>query len=81
MRLKLSGEPVVVAERIGGFSVSETGTILYSEVGEGRRLVWMNRQGMQTGTAWAPDQFNELSLSPDGTKVAGKRSRAVGVGS
>jgi len=25
---------------------------------------------MQTGTAWAPDQFNELSLSPDGTKVA-----------
>jgi len=68
--LKLSGEPVVVAERIGGFSASDTGTILYSEVGEGRRLVWMNRQGMQIGTAWAPDQFNELSLSPDGSKVA-----------
>jgi Tol biopolymer transport system component len=68
--VKLSGEPVVVAERVGGFSASETGTIVYTDAGEGRRLVWMNRQGVQTGTAWAPDEFNELSLSPDATKVA-----------
>jgi Tol biopolymer transport system component len=68
--LKLSGEPVVVAERVGGFSASETGTIVYGDSGEGRRLVWMNRQGVQTGTAWAPEQFNELSLAPDGSKVA-----------
>ena len=73
--LKLAGEPVVVAERVGGFSASETGTIVYSDAGEGRRLVWMNREGVQTGTAWAPDEFNELSLSPDGSKVAVVRMR------
>ena len=75
--LKLSGEPTVIAERVGGFSASETGTIVYRDAGEGRRLVWMNRQGEQTGTAWAPDQFNELSLSPDGSKVAVVRETGV----
>ena len=72
--LKLAGEPVVVADRVGGFSASATGTIAYRETGEGRRLVWMNRQGVQTGTVWAPAEFNELSLSPDGSKVAVVRS-------
>jgi len=72
--LKLSGEPAVVAERIDGFSASATGTVVYANAGEGRRLVWMNRQGVQTGTAWAPGEFNELSLSPDGAKVAVVRS-------
>jgi Tol biopolymer transport system component len=68
--LGLVGEPMVLGERVGDFAASETGTIVYVEAGEGRRLVWMNRQGVQTGTAWAPDEFNELSLSPDGSKVA-----------
>jgi hypothetical protein len=68
--LSLTGDPMVVAERVAGFSASATGTIAYRDPGEGRRLVWMDRRGVQTGTAWAPDEFNELSLSPDGSKVA-----------
>jgi Tol biopolymer transport system component len=69
-RLQVSGEPAVIADKVSGFSVSNGGTIVYSEAGEGRRLVWVNRQGAPTGTAWAGEQFNELSLSPDGSKVA-----------
>jgi Tol biopolymer transport system component len=72
--LKLVGEPVVVADRVDGFSASPTGTIAYRDAGDGRPLVWMNRQGVQTGTAWAPAKFNELSLSPDGSKIAVVRS-------
>src|SRR5207244_3844988 len=36
----------------------------------GRRLTWFNRQGKALGTAWAPGDYVELTLSPDGSRVA-----------
>ena len=74
---QLSGEPIVVADQVGFFSASESGALIYGEAGEGRRLVWVDRQGKQTGTVWAPGDFNELRLSPDGSKVAVVRARGT----
>ena len=69
-RLQVSGEPTIVGTNVTGFSTSATGTIVFTDAGQGRRLVWMNRQGQPIGTAGAPQLFNELSVSPDGSKVA-----------
>jgi Tol biopolymer transport system component len=69
-RNELLGEPVAVADRVGGFSASETGTLVHVEEGDGRRLVWVDRDGTQGRTVWAPGDYNELRLSPDGSKVA-----------
>lgn len=77
-RLKLSGGAVPIADQpaltVGAapaFSVSRTGTLVYFMGGTGdRHLTWYDRRGVPTGSAWAPGVYNELALSPDGTRVA-----------
>jgi Tol biopolymer transport system component len=77
-RLKLTGEPVPVAEHVGTvnfngfFSISANGTLAYRAGGSNanRQLTWFDRQGKQSGTAFEPGPYLDLSLSPDGTRAA-----------
>jgi eukaryotic-like serine/threonine-protein kinase len=68
-RLQPRGEPIELAKGVGSFAVSASDSLVY-RAGTGRRLTWYDRQGTPTGTAWSPGPYNELALSPDGTRVA-----------
>ncbi len=75
--LSTRGEAVAVAERVGKlfssitFTVSDTGTLVYRSAGAAQtRLLWVNRAG-QTQVEGAPaGVYEDMSLSPDGTRVA-----------
>ena len=69
-RAELSGDPMVVAADVQGFTASANGHLVYLRAAGGRRLTWFDRRGTATGTAWAPGLHLELSLSPDGSRVA-----------
>ncbi|HXG71163.1 MAG TPA: protein kinase [Gemmatimonadaceae bacterium] len=82
-RLKLSGEPVVVADGVlnfpgeGGptayaaFSASATGHLSYllGNVSVSQ-LVWFDRAGQPTGPVPVTGNYSELWPSPDGKKIA-----------
>jgi len=79
-RLQLSGEAVAIAQdlSIGGgyneaaFSVSSDG-VLVTETGnpdEETRLTWLDRAGKSVGTLGSLAQYEDLALSPDGSRVA-----------
>src|SRR5262249_32797634 len=78
--MKISGEPVPVAERIryfpqtssALFSVSESGVLIYQTESSSAlsELRWLDRSGKNLGSlGTAGDQAN-LRLSPDGKRVA-----------
>ena len=69
VQLQPRGEPVVIANGVGGFTVSGSDSLVY-RAGAGRRLTWYDRQGTSTSTAWSLAPYMELSLSPDATRVA-----------
>jgi Tol biopolymer transport system component len=73
-RLQFSGDPVELGQstgNLGGFSVSETGDLVYGNVSQGnRQLDWYDRKGTRIETAWKGRAFNEIELSPDGRRVA-----------
>ena len=89
----VSGDPVVVAENVlndvgiwrGGFSLSETGDLVY---GEGQalvtsRLAWVDRAGKELSTLGGPDRYWDVQLSPDGKRLLlskGNPSREVWLG-
>ena len=77
--LKLSGEPVPIAEKVdllGGrenFSTSQAGTIAFQSgnAGGASELVWIDRAGRRLGSPVAPrDAYTDLSFSPDEQQVA-----------
>jgi Tol biopolymer transport system component/predicted Ser/Thr protein kinase len=79
-RLELSGDPVPVADQVGSFaaanaglySVSQTGVLVY-RVGAGgdlRQLNWLDSGGKPVGAFAERATYRNLSLSPDGTRVA-----------
>jgi serine/threonine-protein kinase len=79
-RLTLGGEPSPVLEGLdtaGGsaahFEVSAAGTLLYvprrEEVRE-RRLVWVDRNGVETPLAFEAKGYQRAALSPDGRRIA-----------
>jgi WD40 repeat protein len=82
--LKLSGEPVPVAERVESalvpgivaFSLAANGTLVYG-VGAGDaaglQMTWVDRQGKAIGTIAPTANYRGLSLSPDGKRVAAHR--------
>jgi eukaryotic-like serine/threonine-protein kinase len=85
-RLELKGQPMPVAEQVGdsgdgtggtgAFSASSNDALVFwrSAASEGQ-LTWYDRQGKVLGTAGGPGDYQELALSPDGTRVAlSKRS-------
>jgi serine/threonine protein kinase len=85
---ELKGEAFPVAEnvgspqlfRLGVFTVSQTGLLLYSAGGSGSgggQLVWLDASGKQLGTVGKPGS-GDLMLSPDGRRLAYVRSDSGG---
>lgn len=76
--MKLSGEPVPVAEHVGTrqanglFSVSPSGALAYRAADEEGKfqLTWVDRQGKTIGNLGEAGLNQGISLSPDGTKLA-----------
>ena len=77
--LRLTGEPIPVAEAIGlpggnsaAFSASHTGVLVYvtdRQVANNRRLVWVDRKGGVMPLALAPGVYDSPALSPNGQQV------------
>ncbi len=82
-RMNLTGKAVLLLERLqvsentsaySMFSASSNGVLAYrsdetSSVTH-NRLTWYDRQGKVVGIAGEPGQYGDVSLSPDGTRVA-----------
>ncbi|MCU0225450.1 MAG: serine/threonine-protein kinase, partial [Acidobacteria bacterium] len=78
-RLRLEGEPVVVAQDVrfdprftfGVFSVSQNGLIVYQAAGnqDDAELVWLDRRGQRLGRLDGPGHFGAVSISPQGDRV------------
>ena len=77
-RLELSGQPFVLAEKVGhattgysSMSVSGAGTLAYSgPILRPGRLTWFNREGKTAGTIAQEGEYLDFRLSPDGNRVA-----------
>jgi Tol biopolymer transport system component len=77
--MKLVGEPAPLAEHIirdpnfgiGVFSVAPGGTLCY-QAGSlaGGQIVWMGRDGSRLGVQGQRAEYDEVSISPDGTTLA-----------
>ena len=76
--LQTTGEPVVVAERIGGstagfaaISASQTGTLAYAaptiDIG---KLTWIERSGKPVATVGGEASYVDFRLSPDESRLA-----------
>jgi eukaryotic-like serine/threonine-protein kinase len=76
--LRLTGEPVPVAERIqyfspsgaAPFSVSDNGVIAYHTAVTEAPLRWLDRKGQIVGTVGSLGVYSAVNLSPDGRKAA-----------
>jgi Tol biopolymer transport system component len=89
-RLELTGDPAPVAEHLainGGtsrppFSVSENGELVYQsgETGGGWNLLWLSRDGKQTGSIAEAGRYFYPALSPDGTRFAADLFGTQGTG-
>jgi Tol biopolymer transport system component len=76
-RLRLSGEPVPIAERLDWqFSTGSNGLLAYRAGAiDARQLRWFDRSGRELTKVGKPGDYWEPALSPDGTRLA------LGVGS
>ncbi len=73
--LHLKGEPVSVLERVLQYAVSASGTLVYmpgtsSSAAAKRTLVWVNREGKEEPLSAPPNEYWDISISPDGKRVA-----------
>jgi serine/threonine protein kinase/Tol biopolymer transport system component len=78
-RLKLTGEPVVVAEGVltevnygADFTASLDGILAYrtGTIHVPTQLIWVDRAGKRLRTVGPPGRYANIELSPDGTRVA-----------
>ena len=78
-RVELTGEAVPIAEevenprdyRLGHFSVSQYGDLVYERGGQDREQVaWLDASGKQLGEVGEPGTIQDLRLSPDGKTLA-----------
>jgi len=80
--LKTTGEPFPIADSLptGGnaqanFSISTNGVLLYRAVGaQTSRIVLRDRSGRELSSVATPQQYRAPSLSPDGTRLAVRRT-------
>jgi len=79
--LSTRGEAIVVAESVGRFfsnitfTVSDTGTLVYRSAGAAQtRLLWVNRAGQIQVEGAPAGIYEQMSLSPDGTRAAFARA-------
>lgn len=83
-RLSLTGEPQMVAERLGntrafGFFAASSGVMVHrSGAAQLAQLTWLDRRGQQLGTLdSAFDAYDDPArISPDGSKIVMTRSSA-----
>jgi len=75
--LKITGEPVPLAEKIGTdnvglarFSVSRNGVLAYRTGETGGRLLWRDRAGRELDTLGDPGDYANPVLSPSGDRLA-----------
>ncbi len=75
--IKMMGEPVPLAEKIGTdnvglarFSVSRNGALAYRTGETGGRLLWRDRAGREFETLGDPGDYANPSLSPSGDRLA-----------
>ena len=80
-RLEVTGDPVPIVEGVMmkstgavNFALSSTGSLVYASAGSRfsatSSLVWVDRDGNEEPVAAEPRDYNEFSLSPEGTRVA-----------
>jgi len=74
----LTGQMFPVAERVGRFSVSQTGALAYMAGAVGRpfsrqELLWVDRTGRPLGVAAAAADYASVRLSPDEKSIAFSR--------
>jgi serine/threonine protein kinase len=75
--LRVTGEPVPIAELVertpgtqrGAFSVSQTGVLAYRPIAE-TQLVWFDRGGRRLEQIGPPGHYRDPALSPDERQVA-----------
>src|SRR5262245_54553558 len=80
-KLTLTGQPVPIAEQVGNngaisaFVVACDNGVLALRSGgqQGMQFTWLDRNGNVTGRVGDPAAYNDLALSPDGTRVASYR--------
>lgn len=82
-KLEFTGDPVPVVENVNFLaivgrsylSVSENGTLVYREGGNGteRQLKWYDREGKEIAKVGEPGDYQDIVLSPDGKRVAASR--------
>jgi serine/threonine protein kinase/Tol biopolymer transport system component len=71
--LELTGEAFPLAQEAGYFSISANGALAYRNVVDrfaNQQLVWFNGAGEPLENAGPPGQYNEVTLSPDGSRAA-----------
>jgi serine/threonine protein kinase len=85
-RMELTGQATQLADRVsatlydGLFSVSNNGMLAFGATGgNDRQLTWYDRTGKVLGHAGEPTARDELSLSPDGTRLAEGRTDDQGL--
>src|SRR5262245_7686534 len=77
-KLKLTGDPIPIAEHIaisnnlGSFSVSDNGVLAYKtgRISEQVVLAWVDRAGKLIETVGMPGAYQGVDLSPDGKRIA-----------
>ena len=76
-RLELQGEPIPLVEQVliyrtsTYFSASSNGVLVYRSGGRRTsQLAWFDREGKALGPLGEPGSYGEITLSPDGTRVA-----------
>jgi len=79
-KLTVEADPVLVAEKVeytqnerGVFSISSEGTLVYhigAGMGQLAKLEWYGRDGEPQGESAPYDSYLQLSLDPDGRRVA-----------
>ena len=71
-RLRLSGEPLPVAEKVEyDFSAAGNGILAYrAGASDVRQLCWFDRSGRELAKVGKPGDYGDPSLSPDGTRLA-----------
>jgi serine/threonine protein kinase/Tol biopolymer transport system component len=83
-RFELKGSAAPVAEQIGdyrSFSVSTNDVLVFQRsMPSQQRLAWYDRGGKVMGTVGEPDYYDNLALSPDGTRLAVVKVRGADSG-
>jgi len=87
-KLRVTGEAIPVADRVGffaatgsaDFSVSNTGVLAYRSVSANKRLLLVDRQGRELGDFGGVGDYDEPRLSRDGRRLAVSMFSFVGTG-